>query len=119
MSQEERSPGQVPESPEKSNASHRPEFVADISRLLIGTACDVLGGVAHASAEAFHTVDSHVSGAKPSVVEGILKGNARFLAEMSHTMETVAERFRRQDVGSSDQNIAGSSTKTAPHHPSV
>lgn len=112
MAQEERLPGQTSESPETNSASHPSEFAADISRLVIGTACNVLGGVAHASAEAFHVVDSHVSGPKPNVIEGILKGNARFLEEMSHTMEAVAERFRRQDV-------ASSSTNAVSHHPSV
>ncbi|HZD49154.1 MAG TPA: hypothetical protein VE178_10450 [Silvibacterium sp.] len=118
MSQEDLSSGPVDEPP-KSSAWHPSEAVADVSRLLIGTACEVLGGVARASAEAFQTVDSHVSASKPNLIEGILRGNARFLEEISHTMNTVAERFRRQDVASNDQSVASSSTNTAPHHPSV
>jgi hypothetical protein len=81
--------------------------------LLIGTACDVLGGVARASAEAFHAVDSQVSGPKPNLVAGLLRGNARFLKEMSHTMETVAERFRSGHVTGTDQ----SSTSTVRQDP--
>jgi len=71
---------------------------SDLSHLVIGTACEVLEGVAHASAEAFQTVNSHVKAQNPNLLEGILKGNARFLEQMSHTMNTVAERFRTKQI---------------------
>ena len=67
---------------------------AGLARLVASTAFDLLGGVAHASAEAFETLNAHVSQPEPKVVEGILKGNARFLSEISHTMEQVAGRIR-------------------------
>jgi len=71
-----------------------PENKKNQSRVLLGAACEVLEGAAHASAEAFHTLNSHLSGQQTGVVEGILKGNARFLEEMSRSMNAVAERFK-------------------------
>ncbi len=93
MSQEQVIPEQ--DNP-KSGARPGSGFAGDLSRFLIGTTFELLGGVAHASSEAFQTANSHISAQNPNLVEGMLKGNARFLEEMSHTMDTVAERFRPQ-----------------------
>ncbi len=110
MSQEHATSGQNDKSGSTWQGS---ESAGHLSRLVIGTAFEVLGGVAHASAEAFQTVNTHVSAEKPSVVEGMLKGNARFLEEMSHTMNTVAERFRPQHTTGADKSADGSSVSTA------
>jgi hypothetical protein len=92
------------------SAKHTAQFAADFSRLVMGTACEVLGGISHASAEAFKTVDSHLSAEKPNVVEGVLKGNARFLEEISHTMDAVAERLRPRPTASADHKADSDTT---------
>jgi hypothetical protein len=57
---------------EPGSARQVSESDAGLSRFAIRTACEVLGGVAQASAEAFQVVNSHVSAEQPNVVEGIL-----------------------------------------------
>ncbi len=95
MLKEDARPGQGDRDPQKeSGAWQGRDSVADLSRLVIGTACEVLGGLASGSAEAFQTVNSHINTPKPNLVEGILKGNARFLEQMSHTMDAVAKNLR-------------------------
>ncbi len=103
----------------RGSAWRRPKSAGDLSLFVVGTALEVLGGVAHASAEAFQTVNTHVSAEHPNVVEGMLKGNARFLEEMSHTMNTVAERFRPRHTTGSDQSADSTSTSVVPRTPSV
>ncbi len=87
---------------QKDCATHRAQSAANLSRLAAVTACEVLGGFSHASAEAFKTVNSHLSAEKPNVVEGVLKGNARFLEEISHTMDAVAAHLRPRPATSAD-----------------
>jgi predicted trehalose synthase len=116
MPQEQATPEQ--DTP-KSGARPEVGFAGELSRLLIGTTFELLGGVAHASSEAFHTANSHISTQSPNLVEGILKGNARFLEEMSHTMNTVAERLRAQHTAGTDQAAAGSPASPAPRDSSV
>lgn len=116
MSQEHTTPEQ---DNQKGSARQRSDFAGDLSRLVIGTAFEVLGGLSHASAEAFKTVDSHVSAQKPNLVEGVLKGNARFLEEMSHTMDTVAERFRSLHTAGADQSADDSPASATPKYPST
>jgi len=111
MSQEPTIPGQ---DNQNRSAPHVSEFAGELSRLLIGTTFELLGGVAHASAEAFQTANSHVSTQHPNIVEGMLKGNARFLEEMSHTMTTVAERLRSRHTAGSDQSDPGGPASAAP-----
>lgn len=101
MSQEHETPEREKQ---KGGARQRADFSGDLARLVIGPACEVLAGLSHASAEAFKTVDSHVTTQKPNLAEGVLKGNAQFLQEMSHTMDTVAERFRPRHTAGTDQN---------------
>jgi hypothetical protein len=101
MPQEKAVPDQDRDVGEKS-ARQRSESVAELQRAVIGAACDLLGGAAQASAEAFQVVNSHVSAEQHNVVEGILKGNARFLEELSHTMVKVADRFRSQRTAASE-----------------
>ena len=78
------------------------EFALERSRRILGAAFEFLGGVAHASAEAFQTANSHMSAKNSNIVDGMLKGNARFLEEMSHTMNAVAERLRTRHTSDSD-----------------
>jgi hypothetical protein len=95
MLKEDATPGQGDRDPQKEgSASQGQDSFADLSRLAIGTACEVLGGIASGSAEAFQAVNSQMSAPKPNLVEGILQGNARFLERMSHTMDAVAKNFR-------------------------
>jgi hypothetical protein len=61
----------------------------------------VLGGVSRASAEAFTTLNQHMTpdqistaGLPTKLVEGLLRGNARFFEELSHSTERVAESIR-------------------------
>jgi hypothetical protein len=116
MSQEHTTPAQ--DNP-KSSTRRASDAAGDLSCLVIATACEVLGGLSHASAEAFKTVDSHVSAQKPNLIEGVLKGNARFLEEMSHTMETVAERFRLKYPAGADQSAEGPPAAATPKYPST
>jgi hypothetical protein len=102
MSQEDAKPGQDRDLHEEGSARQDSESGADLSRFAIRAACELLGGVAEASAEAFRVVNSHVSAEQPNVVEGILKGNARFLEHLSQTMEKVAERFRSRPTAASE-----------------
>jgi len=64
------------------------------SRQLIGTAFELLGGMAHASAKAFEAAKVQISEQNSNFIEGMLKGNARFLEEMSHTMNSMVGRLR-------------------------
>ncbi len=89
MLNEDAVPGQGNRDERKESSS-----VADLSRLAIGTACEVLGGLAGGSAEAFQTAKAHIDVPKPNLVQGLLQGNARFLEHMSHTMDAVAKNFR-------------------------
>lgn len=111
MSQEHTRPGQ---GNQKRGTPEVSEVAGELSRLLIGTTFELLGGVAHASAEAFQTANSHVSTQNPNIIEGMLKGNARFLEEMSHTMNTVAERLRSRHTAGSDQSANGGPASPAP-----
>jgi hypothetical protein len=95
---------------QENTAKHATQFATDVSRMVMGTACEVLGGISHASAEAFKTVNSHLSAEKPNVVEGVLKGNARFLEEISHTMEAVAERLRPRPTASTTHPTCSDTT---------
>jgi hypothetical protein len=77
------------------------DAATDVSRVVISTACEVLGGVSRASAEAFQTLNQHMShdqistsGLPTKLVEGLLRGNAKFFEELSHSTERVAETIR-------------------------
>jgi hypothetical protein len=48
--------------------------------------------VAQASAEAFEALNAHLTADKPSMLAGLLKGNARFLDHLSRTTEKIADR---------------------------
>ncbi len=74
---------------------------ADIPRVFISTACEVLGGISRASAEAFTTFNQNItpqqvatSNLPTKLVEGFLKGNAKFFEELSHSTERVAETIK-------------------------
>jgi hypothetical protein len=85
----------------KKRARQGAEAATDMSRVVISTACEVLGGVSRASAEAFHTLNQHMTqeqisaaGLPTKLVEGLLRGNAKFFEELSHSTEKVAEKIR-------------------------
>ena len=99
MPQDDVLPDQDPDLHKKESARQNAEF----RRLLSSTACELLGGAAQASAEAFEVVNSHVSAEQPNLVQGILKGNARFLEHVSHTMEKVAERFQPRQAAAASE----------------
>jgi hypothetical protein len=77
------------------------DTATDVSRVVISTACEVLGGVSRASAEAFQALNQHMShdqvstvGLPTKLVEGLLRGNAKFFEELSHSTQRVAETIR-------------------------
>jgi hypothetical protein len=85
----------------KKRVQQGTEAATDLSRVFISTACEVLGGVSRASAEAFTTLNQHItreqistSGLPTKLVEGLLRGNARFFEELSHSTERVAETIK-------------------------
>jgi hypothetical protein len=93
----------TPDEPDllKKRVRQGTETAADLSRVFISTACEVLGGVSRASAEAFTTLNQHItpeqistSGLPTKLVEGLLRGNARFFEELSHSTERVAETIK-------------------------
>ncbi len=77
------------------------EAATSVSRTVISTACEVLGGVSRASAEAFTTLNQHMSEEQVTassfpakLVEGLLRGNAKFMEELSHSSERVADTIK-------------------------
>jgi hypothetical protein len=85
----------------KKRVQQGAEAASDLSRVFISTACEVLGVVTHASSQAFQTLNQHMtpdqisaSGLPTKLVEGLLRGNAKFFEELSHSTERVAETIR-------------------------
>lgn len=90
----------------KKRARQGAEAATDMSRVVISAACEVLGGVSRASAEAFTTLNQHMTkdqisnaGLPTKLVEGLLRGNAKFFEELSQSTERVAETIRSREKG--------------------